>query len=320
MRFSVALCTYNGAAYIQEQLNSILRQTVPVSEIIICDDNSRDGTAEIAERILGNAGISYQILINDPPLGVAENFLKAMKHTTGDYVFTCDQDDIWHENKVEIFRDAVQQSRKALYFSDGVLVDGDAKPLGSTLWEAYGVNSELTAGKPIMHILIRHPVVTGAAMVVSRQLIDQISYVPRGYLHDEWFAMAAAVQDSIMPVLQTTFDYRQHGTNVVGAKRLSLAERTQKWLSKIGKMREFRLERLKKITAVLKLAEHTPYEAHVREAVSFWEAMTELSEFGLFKGSLRIFEMYTAGKYRRFYTGFRGAVRDMLSCVIKESK
>ena len=42
MTFSVALCTYNGAKYIQEQLDSIIRQTRPVDEIVICDDGSDD--------------------------------------------------------------------------------------------------------------------------------------------------------------------------------------------------------------------------------------------------------------------------------------
>ena len=318
MTFSVALCTCNGAAYIQEQLDSILRQTVPVSEIIICDDNSRDGTVGIAEKILARSGVEYRIFVNKPALGVANNFLKALKHTTGDYVFTCDQDDIWHEDKVKIFRDGVRQSGKALYFSDGVLVDGDVKPLGSTLWEAYGVDRDLASGEALLQILIRRPIVTGAAMLVSRQLIDQINEIPERWLHDEWFAMAAAAKDDIAPVYAKTFDYRQHGNNVVGAKKLNFLEKTKLWASQITSLHEFRLIHLEKTRAALCLAACTPHEAFVKEAVAFWEAMVELQELSCCKGILRIGRSYKAGAYARFYTGIRGAVRDVLSCMLKK--
>lgn len=47
MKVSVALCTYNGEKYIVEQLDSILNQTKPVDEIVICDDISTDETQNI---------------------------------------------------------------------------------------------------------------------------------------------------------------------------------------------------------------------------------------------------------------------------------
>jgi len=320
MTFSVALCTYNGAAYIQEQLDSILRQTVPVSEIIICDDNSQDGTVAIAEKILRERDLCYQILVNDPPLGVAGNFLKALKHTTGEYVFTCDQDDIWHEDKVEIFRDGVRQSGKALFFSDGALVDGDGKPLGSTLWEAYGVDRELASGQALLPILIRRPMVTGAAMLVSRELIDQINGIPEQWLHDEWFAMAAAAKDDIAPVYAKTFDYRQHGRNVIGAKKYSFAEKAKMWVSNISKQVAFRKVRLKKTTDVLMLTTTTKYDETTKEAVAFWETLNGLSSYGLGRRLVKIYNLYRCGGYGRFYNGLRGAVRDCLSCFLRQGR
>ena len=318
MKFSVALCTYNGEKYIEEQLNSILRQSVRVSEIIICDDNSKDNTVTVADSILKNSGISYQIMINDPPLGVADNFLKALKHTRGDYVFTCDQDDIWHDDKVKFFWEAVQQSRKALYFSDGILVDGDAKPLGSTLWEAYGVDRELESGEALLPILIRRPMVTGAAMLVSRELIDQINEIPEQWLHDEWFAMIAAVKDNISTICVQTFDYRQHGNNVVGAKKYSFFEKARLWVSNIEKLSILRRIQLEKSRDVLLLTAGTQYESINKEAVAFWEAMVELSKVNMFKGVFRVLKIYSTGDYKRFYTGPRGALRDILACIIRK--
>ena len=50
-KISVALCTYNGEKFIEKQLESVLSQTYPVNEIIICDDGSNDSTEEIIERV-----------------------------------------------------------------------------------------------------------------------------------------------------------------------------------------------------------------------------------------------------------------------------
>ena len=46
---SVIMCTYNGAKYLKEQLDSIINQTYPIYELIIQDDCSTDGTVSILE-------------------------------------------------------------------------------------------------------------------------------------------------------------------------------------------------------------------------------------------------------------------------------
>ena len=64
MKVSVAMCTYNGEKYIEEQLNSILNQTKKIDEIIICDDGSKDNTLKICDKILKNSNVTYSIKIN----------------------------------------------------------------------------------------------------------------------------------------------------------------------------------------------------------------------------------------------------------------
>ena len=63
MKVSVAMCTYNGTKYLKEQLDSILGQTLPPDEIVITDDCSSDGTADLAEQLLSESGISYKVII-----------------------------------------------------------------------------------------------------------------------------------------------------------------------------------------------------------------------------------------------------------------
>ncbi|MCH5716822.1 glycosyltransferase [Niabella hibiscisoli] len=96
---SVALCTYNGAAFLQEQLDSILGQDLPPNEIIICDDGSTDDTLSILERYRQKYPAIIKVIYNKQQLGSVKNFEKAINLCSGDIIFLCDQDDIWFPHK-----------------------------------------------------------------------------------------------------------------------------------------------------------------------------------------------------------------------------
>ena len=103
MKISVAMATYNGAQYIEEQLESIRIQTMPVDEVRICDDGSSDDTVEVICHYIREHGLesSWSVEVNRENLGYASNFMKAVGLTNGDYVFFCDQDDIWIADRAE---------------------------------------------------------------------------------------------------------------------------------------------------------------------------------------------------------------------------
>ena len=102
---SVAIATYNGQEFIKEQLLSILNQTMPVDEIVICDDQSSDDTVKIIQELLCDKIYLYQ---NEKNLGYKLNFKKALSYCKGDYIFLCDQDDIWKPNKVQTMIEIMQ--------------------------------------------------------------------------------------------------------------------------------------------------------------------------------------------------------------------
>lgn len=100
MKISIALATFNGAAFLGEQLDSIKRQSLQPDELIICDDCSSDDTVEIARKFAREA--PFQVTVDShPKLGTYnENFVRAIGQCTGDIVALCDQDDVWAENKL----------------------------------------------------------------------------------------------------------------------------------------------------------------------------------------------------------------------------
>ena len=92
---SVVMATYNGAAFIDEQLRSLAAQTVLPSELVVSDDGSTDGTLVHVERFAEVAPFPVLVLRNTEPLGYGENFLRAARLATGDCIALCDQDDVW---------------------------------------------------------------------------------------------------------------------------------------------------------------------------------------------------------------------------------
>ena len=97
---SVAMATYNGEVYLRKQLDSILHQSLPVDEIIICDDQSSDGTVDIIQEYIKQYP-HIHLYKNEQNLGYKRNFKKALSLCSKEYIFLCDQDDIWDSDKVK---------------------------------------------------------------------------------------------------------------------------------------------------------------------------------------------------------------------------
>ena len=106
MDISVVIATYNGAAYIVDQLESILAQSEPVNEVVITDDGSIDGTLEICRGfIIKNNLSNWRVIKNEGMHGFYGNFCHGLRNTTGDLILLCDQDDIWLPYKVKMMID-----------------------------------------------------------------------------------------------------------------------------------------------------------------------------------------------------------------------
>ncbi len=99
MKISVAMATYNGEKYIEEQLNSIIKQLRVGDEIVISDDGSTDGTLDIIDRM--KKQWSEMKVVEGDKRGVAHNFFKAVSYCKNEIIFLADQDDIWNGNKIE---------------------------------------------------------------------------------------------------------------------------------------------------------------------------------------------------------------------------
>jgi glycosyltransferase involved in cell wall biosynthesis len=104
---SIAMATYNGERFLQEQLDSVARQTLLPYELVACDDGSTDGTLDILHRFASEAPFPVRVFRNPSRLGYGFNFLGALSRCTGELVAFCDQDDVWMEQKLQVCADVM---------------------------------------------------------------------------------------------------------------------------------------------------------------------------------------------------------------------
>ncbi len=103
MTTSVCMGIYNGAAYLETQLESIRVQTKHPDQVIICDDSSTDASAELAQDFIDRYGLQerWKLYRNRERKGYPGNYYHAMSLCTMDVVFLADQDDIWAAGKMD---------------------------------------------------------------------------------------------------------------------------------------------------------------------------------------------------------------------------
>jgi glycosyltransferase involved in cell wall biosynthesis len=130
-RFSIAMATYNGERFLQEQLDSLARQALLPYELVVCDDRSSDDTVSILEAFAAKAPFATRIYVNERNLGYGDNFLKAAALCDGDWIAFCDQDDVWREHKLAVCTNMLTRYPHIDLLSHSAdQVDEDLKPLG----------------------------------------------------------------------------------------------------------------------------------------------------------------------------------------------
>lgn len=115
MTVSVCMGTYNGETYIEQQLNTILRQTKAPEEVILCDDGSTDSTVSIIEQFIRKNGLDgkWKLYRNKINKGYPSNFYYACSLCNEEIVFLADQDDIWKNDKIEKMCRVMEENPRA---------------------------------------------------------------------------------------------------------------------------------------------------------------------------------------------------------------
>ena len=226
----ILLASYNGEAYIREQLDSILEQSDNRWHLTVSDDGSTDCTTKILDDYIGYYPEKISRIHSGKRFGNArDHFFWMIGQCKSNYIFTCDQDDRWHCKKVERLIEALQEAEcrygseiPLLVFSDQTPTDGQRNPLAPSLMR---YQNQFFGEFDYRSILMQN-VVTGGAMGFNRALAELAMKCvdpAQTIMHDWWIAAVAARFGRVIYIDEPLSDYRQHGSNSVGAKNVHSA-------------------------------------------------------------------------------------------------
>jgi len=229
MTVNILLATYNGEKFLQDQLASIVNQSYTEWRLYISDDGSTDATNDIIQNFQNKYCDKVFVLKNAIPFKNAkDNFINLVNRTDGDLFLFCDQDDVWQEDKLYNMISKYQslpdynKKRPVLMHSDLIVVDAELKIIAPSFMKFANINPCFNYPKSY---LIQNNV-TGCTMLINDVLRDLFvaclnkckSLQKDIIMHDWFFALIAAYFGEVHFVNTKDIFYRQHGSNVVGAK------------------------------------------------------------------------------------------------------
>lgn len=327
---SVAMATYNGMPYLPEQLESILAQTRPADEIVICDDCSTDDTWSYLEQ-QSKKHPTIRLFRNDHNLRSTRNFERAIRECTGNVIFLSDQDDLWAATKIEAQLHHMLTTGAVLVMSDGDLVDAMGQKMGATLWQSNGITdrikAQLESDSP-WQVLPFNFFITGCATCFDTSLRRLFVPIPAFAWHDAWIAAVASVAHPgrIALMEQKLIGYRQHGRNQIGAKATplwngGLAVANSKMERIFRELRSFDDVKCQShfVAALIERTQHRDFPK-VADAQSFLRAIAEgdkhcarrISYVKRSTSLLRIFHPTMLAGYFRYSKGITTIIRDIL--------
>ncbi|MGN7189008.1 glycosyltransferase [Microbacterium enclense] len=209
---SVCMATYNGAAYVERQLRTILDDLRPGDEVVVVDDASGDDTRERVEAI---ADPRVRLIAQRQNRGYVRTFEAALLAARGDVLLLADQDDEW----ISGHRDRLAAAATASGFAaSNLLLLGSGKPLPAPFtgrpWRLAGHTSSQSL-RNVLRILGGMAPYFGCAMAVRRDHLDAVTPFP-AFLdesHDLWIALVANSAHRMTHVAAPTVRRRLHDAN-----------------------------------------------------------------------------------------------------------
>jgi glycosyltransferase involved in cell wall biosynthesis len=320
---SIAMATYNGARFLEEQLQSFARQTLLPDEVVITDDGSTDDTLEIARQFASGAPFALRIHRNPKRLGFNRNFEAAVSRCEGDIIFFSDQDDVWFDRKLETVMSAFAANEKTQVVINGqIIADADLNHSDITMLDnlrSLGVSSDYLC--------------SGCATAFRRDWGQAILPMPKemddryGTGLDRWvneLAVLLGVRTLIEEPLQF---FRRHGANTtesvmhrhqkVGLKNL-IDDRMKRppreaWLERIRVLSLYKSwlsQNVPTVEALNPVALNRALDAIDHEMLSM-RNRAALASLPRPRRIGKIWDLWRHGGYRYFY-GWKSIVRDFV--------
>lgn len=321
-KVSIVIAAYCGEKYILRQLESLFRQSRKPNEIILCDDSPDDALALLVKKAAEYSPCPIRYFKNEKQLGPTQNFAKGMALASGDFIFLCDQDDVWKENKVErLLAELMEHKECDVVFCNSSMVDFQLSPLGYGTADTVNFTpekaKELNNGKGLLHLL-RTPMLYGHNIAFRRAFLDILLPIPPLDSYDLFIAELCAGRGKMRCVYDSLTLHCRHGNNQSTQERPSgFTGRLKALFAKHRKGVDSELydsfihaekawERLME-----KVPEECPPEnlAMLKNSAAYYRSRLSLHAKSRF---LRPFYLFTVKGYFAYGYGLRSIFRDLI--------
>lgn len=222
-KIAILMATYNGEKYLREQIDSLFAQTCQDWHLYVHDDGSKDGTIAILREYAEKNPQKITLMDYPSQGGACKNFMSMLERVDAPYYMFCDQDDVWHNDKVEksmIEMKATEQGlvdKPVVVHSDLRIVDDEKNILHQSFFRLANIHPERIS-KYEEYV---QNVVTGCTMLFNNKAKEVA--LNRSYhnatMHDSWVTLRTVAEGGIRRTIYSQLtDYRQHTDNVLGAQ------------------------------------------------------------------------------------------------------
>lgn len=233
---SILMSVYKpNERWLREQLSSLNSQTYPKLELVIYDDCPECPLDESIVRELITA-FPYRIIRGERNLGSNKAFERLTTEGGGKYFSYCDQDDVWHSDKVQRMTEVLESTGSPMVCSDLAIIDGDGKRIADSITKIRR-RHVFHEGEGLAGYLLVRNFVTGCAMMVRSDVAKGSVPFVDSLIHDQWLAINAALQGRIEVIREPLIDYRQHGGNQTGMLK-GVSTKQDYYNARIENMRE----------------------------------------------------------------------------------
>jgi len=240
----VILCTYNGEKYLEKQIKSIMEQDREDFCLLYSDDGSTDSTKAILQSLQEKYGRRMRAFPRPMHSGSpAKHFLSILSALAKgeveidnlEYIFLADQDDDWFPDKLSKTISVIKEEERKFGESLPILCHTDCSLVnsrGELLAKSYRRYQKLPGASCRFSRLLLQNHVTGASVGINKALLQYCKEIPEQVkMHDHWLALLANCFGEIQYLPYATYAYRQHGENVLGAKKASVLKECEERLA-----------------------------------------------------------------------------------------
>ena len=317
IKVSIAMATYNGLPFIEEQLESLAVQSRLPDELVVNDDCSRDETAAAVTRFARAAPFPVKFERNTQNLGFNGNFAHVLSRCAGDILLISDQDDIWYPNKISEVVEAFSKHPEIL----GVIHDEHITGNNFEMLPETFLDNLRRVGYPEAYF------VAGNCTAIRRSALPLLLPIPDGANYDGWIAEVLDVLGARLVLHKPLILYRRHDRNATQpelacanpsawaiAAKYRLADARAGWAREVMRLRELRsrlLDQTVYVDTLIGAARSQLAINKIETKILRVEKRIGLVDRGRLARLPFVLQLWSTGFYSQF-AGWKSALKDLI--------